>query len=104
MALRRVRTGGGEGPFAGCLGQAADAQAADALVVLDVAVEGLAEVAAPAVGGDAVFGGQAGRHRRDRRVLGFPRVSPGPARARAGGFSPGTVACRSRGAGPVPRR
>src|SRR6185437_11262701 len=84
--LAEVADGGGEGPFAGCPGQAADRQAADALVVLEVAVEGLADVAAPAVGGDAARGGQPGGHRRDGRGSRCRRRAGG-----AGGFLQGAA-------------
>src|ERR1700733_7929587 len=85
--LAEVADGGGEGPLARCPGQAADGQAAEVLVVPEVAVEGLADVAAPAVGGDAVFGGQAGGHRGDGRLLVFPGLARGRAGAGgAGGF------------------
>src|SRR5579863_7220468 len=78
--LAEVADGGCEGPLARCPGQAADRQAAELLVVLEVAVEGLADVAAPAVGGDAFPGGQAGGHRGDR-----------------GGLLPGRLAGRGAG-------
>src|SRR5579859_7614639 len=57
-AGRQVVHGADELPFCGGLGLAAHAQVADAHVVLDVAVRGLGDVAALAVGGDALFGFQ----------------------------------------------
>src|ERR1700722_19970994 len=79
--LAEVADGGGEGPLAGGAGQAAHGQAAEALVVLEVAVERLADVGAPPVGADPVLGCESGGHRGDRRVLRLPgRFLP------AGGF------------------
>src|ERR1700744_2131360 len=64
--LEEVVYGAGEGPFGAGFGLAAHGELPEAHVVLDVAVRGLGDVAAVAVGGDAVFGGQPGGHRRQR--------------------------------------
>ena len=50
--FEQVVDGAGEGPFGGCFALAAHAELAQAHVVLDVAVRGLGDVAALAVGGD----------------------------------------------------
>src|SRR5580693_6089491 len=55
--FEQVVHGAGEGPFGGGFGFAAHGELAEAHVVLDLAVRGLGDVAALAVGGDAVFGG-----------------------------------------------
>src|SRR5229473_3185244 len=62
--FEQVVDGGGEAPFGGCFGFAADRELAEAHVVFDVAVGGFGDVAALAVGGDAFGGGQPGGHRR----------------------------------------
>src|SRR6266849_6478439 len=62
--FEQVVDGGGEAPFGGCFGFAADRELAEAHVVFDVAVRGFGDVAALAVGGDAFGGGQPGGHRR----------------------------------------
>src|SRR5215472_10201530 len=61
--FEQVVDSGGEGPFGGCFGLAPHRQLAEAQVVFDVPVRGLCDVAALAVGGDAVFGCQPPGHR-----------------------------------------
>src|SRR5260370_18662817 len=80
--LEQVVHGGGEPPFGGGFGFAAHAELAEAHVVLDLAVRGLGDVAAVAVGGDAVVGGQPGGH--GGHGLAVPGHPGGPGGGRGG--------------------
>jgi hypothetical protein len=92
--LAGVAGGGDEVPFGGGFGFAARRQAADAGVVLDVAVGGFGDVALLAVGGEAGGDGQQGGHGGGVRVvpvLAVAAVAGGvfQVAALAGGDQPG---------------
>src|SRR6516165_577161 len=66
--FHQVVDGAGESPFGARFGFAAEGELAEAHVVFEVAEGGFGDVAAVAVGGDALGGGQPGGHRRDRLI------------------------------------
>ena len=81
MALRRLWTVQAKVHSAAALGLPRMDSWRKPHVVLDVAVGGLGDVAALAVGGDAVVGGEPGGHRRDRPAVRLSAGPPLPARA-----------------------